>query len=575
MTPPRSSCAQLLMTYLLVFHLCSPVAAQQVLHLDPTGRSGDERPDLLKEKLPSSPPTLFLPPPPPEKKSDELALGRVFVRQIIITGSTVFSEEELTRISAPYTNRTLASPDLETLRRELTITYIEKGYINSGALIPDQVVADGVLRMHVHEGRLDDVEVEGEKWFQESFIRDRLLIGSDEPLNIFSLQARLQLLQEDHRIERINAELKPGVRLGESLLKVRITEKNPLGAWFVLNNYQSPTVGAERGLVTLAHENLTGRGDIFRFTYGRSDGLDPEIDTYYSLPLNPQDTTIALAYRKNDYRVVEEPFEPLDIVSKTDIYGISLRHPVYRTWNQELALALMGEYIENRTLLLGEPFSFSPGAELGKYTVTALRFSQEWMNRSQTRVLAARSRFSLGLDALGATIRKAGIPDGQYLAWLGQLQWAEILNPSGIQIIARMDVQLASDSLLPVEQMAVGGRYTVRGYRENQLVRDQAVLASLESRIPLVKSFSLADYLDVAPFVDYGRAWNKDLPTPPIQSISSIGLGLRWGVTLVRSPVRVQSQFEIYWGYPLRDVDHPENNLQDDGIHLQFLMRIF
>ena len=575
MTPPFSSCSQLLMTSLLVFHLCSPVAAQQVLHLDPSGRSGDERPDLLKEKLPSPPPTLVLPPPPPEKKGDELALGRVFVRQIIITGSTVFSEEELTRISAPYTNRTLASPDLEMLRRELTITYIEKGYINSGALIPDQVVADGVLRMHVNEGRLDDVEVEGEKWFQESFIRDRLLIGSDKPLNIFSLQARLQLLQEDHRIERINAELKPGVSVGESLLKVRITEKNPIGAWFALNNYQSPTVGAERGLVTLSHENLTGRGDIFRFTYGRSDGLDPEIDTYYSLPLNPQDTTIALAYRKNDYTVVEEPFEPLDIVSKTDIYGISLRHPVYRTWNQELALGLMGEHIENRTLLLGEPFSFSPGAELGKYHVTAFRFSQEWINRSQTRVLAARSRISLGLDALGATIRKAGIPDGQYLAWLGQFQWAEILNPSSIQIIARMDVQLATDSLLPVEQMAVGGRYTVRGYRENQLVRDQAVLASLESRIPLVKSFSLADYLDIAPFVDYGRAWNKDLPTPPIQSISSIGLGLRWGVTLVRSPVRVQSQFEIYWGYPLRDVDHPDNNLQDDGIHLQFLLRIF
>jgi len=101
------------------------------------------------------------------------------------------------------------------------------------------------------------------------------------------------------------------------------------------------------------------------------------------------------------------------------------------------------------------------------------------------------------------------------------------------------------------------------------------VLASLESRIPLVKNFSLADYLDIAPFVDYGRAWNKDLPTPPIKSISSIGLGLRWGVTLVSSPVRLQSQFEIYWGYPLRDVDHPENNLQDNGIHLQLLLRIF
>jgi hemolysin activation/secretion protein len=264
----------------------------------------------------------------------------------------------------------------------------------------------------------------------------------------------------------------------------------------------------------------------------------------------------------------------LDIASKTDIYGISVRHPVYRTPNQELALVLVGEYIENRTFLLAEPFSFTPGPLEGKSCVSALRFSQEWMNRSQTRVLAARSRFTLGLDALGATTRGSGIPDGQYLAWLGQFQWAEVLNPSGIQLIARMDVQLTSDSLLPVEQMAVGGRYTVRGYRENQLVRDQALLASLESRIPLVKSFSLADYLDIAPFIDYGRAWNKDLPTPSTKSISSIGLGLRWGVTLAGSHVRLQPQFEIYWGYPLRAVDHPENNLQDDGIHLQLLLRI-
>jgi hemolysin activation/secretion protein len=138
-----------------------------------------------------------------------------------------------------------------------------------------------------------------------------------------------------------------------------------------------------------------------------------------------------------------------------------------------------------------------------------------------------------------------------------------------------MDLQLATNPLLPVEQMAVGGRYTVRGYRENLLVRDQAFVASLESRIPLIRNTPLADFLYLAPFVDYGRGWNKDLPTPPLKSISSTGLGLRWALTFISSPFNLQSQFEIYWGYPLRDVDIPENDLQDDGIHLQFLISIF
>jgi hypothetical protein len=53
--------------------------------------------------------------------------------------------------------------------------------------------------------------------------------------------------------------------------------------------------------------------------------------------------------------------------------------------------------------------------------VAAFRFSQEWLRRDINRVLAARSQFSLGLDAFNATINDTGT-DGQFFAWLGQFQ---------------------------------------------------------------------------------------------------------------------------------------------------------
>jgi len=282
-----------------------------------------------------------------------------------------------------------------------------------------------------------------------------------------------------------------------------------------------------------------------------------------------------MRYRKNDFDVVEEPFEPLDVESKSDIYQLSLRHPFYRTLTQELAMSLTGERLWNRTFLLGEPFSFSPGAEDGESTVTAVRFSQEWTYRTQRQVIAARSRFSLGIDALDATIHDPDIADGRFFSWLGQFQWARVFGPWDIQLIFKTDLQLCNEPLLPLEQIAVGGRYSVRGYRENQLVRDEGLIASLESRIPIVHNKPWAEYLQFAPFIDFGKAWNRGIRTPSPRSISSVGLGLRWAATLMRTPFTLRPRLEIYWGHPLRDVDTPENDLQDDGIHFQLVIAVF
>ena len=571
--------ATILFVSLLTIALTTAAAfAQQVLpRIDPTGRSGDKRPDLLEEQLPPSPhPSLRLPPAPPRGEGQEPSLDRVFVRKVLVTGSSVFTPEELSEITAPYENRSLTSEDLETLRTALTLRYINAGYINSGAILPDQAVREGVITFQIVEGVLSQISVEGNKWFRESYIRDRLELGAGPPVNVNPLQERLQLLQQDNRLRAIHAELRPGVKPGEAVLKVNVDEKTPFYAWFAFNNYQSPSVGAERGLLTLAHQNLTGHGDILSLTLGRSEGLNPQIDVWYLLPVTVHDTTLLLRYRKNDYAVIDEIFDPLDTRSESDIYEITLRHPLVRTLHHEFALALTGESLQDKTFLLGEPFSFYPGVENGESRVTALRFSQEWTYRTQREVVAARSRFSFGIDALDATTHSShSVPDGKFLAWLGQFQWARAFKTWDMQLLFRTDAQFSNQPLLPLEQIAVGGRYTVRGYRENLLVRDQAVIASVELRIPMVQNAPWAEVLQLVPFSDYGYAKNRDLPSLDPRSIYSVGLGLRWGVPLMKSPADLKLDFEFYWGYALKDVTYPDYNIQDDGIHFQIAVTGF
>jgi hemolysin activation/secretion protein len=69
------------------------------------------------------------------------------------------------------------------------------------------------------------------------------------------------------------------------------------------------------------------------------------------------------------------------------------------------------------------------------------------------------------------------------------------LGPWDTEILFRTDLQLANNPLLPLEQLAVGGRYTVRGYQENQLVRDNGVIAQLEARVPVVHEHRWAEYV--------------------------------------------------------------------------------
>ena len=60
------------------------------------------------------------------------------VKEFRFVGNHVFSSGELGRVVEKYRNRELTAEDLEQARQDLTLLYINKGYVNSGAVLPDQ-----------------------------------------------------------------------------------------------------------------------------------------------------------------------------------------------------------------------------------------------------------------------------------------------------------------------------------------------------------------------------------------------------------------------------------------------------
>jgi hemolysin activation/secretion protein len=571
----------------MVMVLASTSAFAQI---DPTGRSA-EPPGPLKEEFqrpkPAPSPVLPLVPLPPETEAPtQPGTVRVFVQHVHVIGSTVFSDAEIAEVTAPYKNRTLITEDLERLRLALTLLYINKGYLTSGAIIPDQDVRSGVVTVQVIEGKLTRIDVEGNRWFRSSYLRDRLSLGIRTPVTLDPLQEQLQILQQDRRIERINAELRPGDQRGDSLLNVRVKDRNPFHASMEVNNYLTPLVGEFRGVGTLVHDNLTGHGDPLRLSYGQSSGAHPIVDASYALPFNQYGTTFSPYYRRFTFKLIEEPFTPLNIKTNSEIIGMSLRHPIYKTVTDEVALSIIGEHLFTQSFLFyGTPdqmtFNSFPGFQNGAATVSALRFAQDWTHRTLDTVLAVRSRFSVGLNVLGATINaNPDTPDGQFFSWLGQVQAIKQFgeNLLGMQLLGRMDLQLTNSPLFPLEQVALGGRYTVRGYREVTILRDNSFIASVEPRFPLIHWANGQPMVQFAPFVDVGHGWNIGDNRPSVtapftkfpNTLASVGVGLRWNIL-----PNDRAIFEIYWGHQLNDVPKVGNTIQDDGVHLGIVVNLF
>ena len=299
-------------------------------------------------------------------------------------------DAELQQVVRPYVGRSLTMGDLEEVRVVLTKHLVDKGYISSGAVLPDQTVEDGVVTFQIVEGRLTDVRLSGNKLLRGRYITSRLMRTGEPPLDILRLKDQLELLRQDANIRSINAELRPGISPGEGVLDVQVNENNPFQLGLQYSNRRPPSVGSTAIDVLLTDRDLTGNGDQLFVRYDLANGrpVDMELagsDDFtidYTIPISPSDTTLNFNFTRTDSVVVETPFEDLDINSRSNSYAVTVRQPVYRRPTFEPAsatskakpameVAVFGTlaYRENRTSLLGRPFEFSPGTDNGKSQV--------------------------------------------------------------------------------------------------------------------------------------------------------------------------------------------------------------
>ncbi|MEO0768979.1 MAG: ShlB/FhaC/HecB family hemolysin secretion/activation protein [Cyanobacteria bacterium J06649_4] len=476
---------------------------------------------------------------------------------LTVDGQTVSVADRIASIEGQRANL----DELLALRTFITQAYLEAGYITSGAFIPEQDFTDGeAIRIQVVEGDLESLEIDGLSRLREGYVRDRLRFSP--PLNRGEIEIALLLLQSDPLIDVVNAQLLTGSGPGLSNLIVSIEESPAFDIGLSLNNNRSPSVGSEQIEAYASYTNILGIGDRLDASTAFTQGLN-NYALGYTIPISPQNGTLALSAASGNSRIISGDFDRFNISNDSRTFSVGVRQPLLRTPNREVALGLAFDVRNSQTFINPDqtgkrPFPISAGANAqGESRVSVIRFSQDWINRTPTQVLAARSQLSLGVDAFDATINSTG-PDGEFFSWLGQFQWVQQL-PKEQLLIARFSTQLTPHQLLSLEQFSLGGVNTVRGYRENQLVTDNGITGSVELRLPLTDP---PEKLQIAPFIEGGIGWNNgdNRSTESTAELASIGTGLIWQID---PNIRAR----IDYGYPLLSVEGDGNSLQASGFY--------
>lgn len=519
---------------------------------------------------------------PPAAIAPSLALPEVTLRVIRFEGATRFTAVELDAIAAPFLNRPLRPLDLEELRQRVTRAYVERGHVNSGAVIADDALQGEALTLRIVEGRISRLRQSGLQGLSERYLAARLL-REGEVLDVNRLQDRFRLQLADPLFARLQARLLPDDAPGRAVLDVEVTRAPPWQATIFANNHVAPAVGSTQFGIEGVWRSLLGWGDALALTLAGGEA-SRQADAAWALPLLGSRTMLSLRVADGQSSVIEEPVAVLDIESRIATREATLSHPLLDESRRRWAVGLTHSLRRNRTSLAGFPFGFVPGEPEDGIRIESWRLFQELTLRREQDVWALRASLLHGRNSLVADPLLTQQPERRYR--LAQLQGQASIatstgssggagaageggGPSGLfapgglfasagPIVLRALLQHSPDHLVPLEQLSVGGRHTVRGYRENQLVRDNGWAVGVEWHWPLWRDPLRRASMTLVPLLDAGAAWNQ---REPKSRLASAGLGLLWTLGEVDG--------EIFFARRLERRDNPTHgDLQDRGIHL-------
>jgi hemolysin activation/secretion protein len=478
-----------------------------------------------------------------------------------IDGNTLLPTIEIERAVTAYLGENKTIKDIEAARTQLERVYHERGYKTVQVNIPEQKVAEGIVRLHVTEAPVGKLKIAGSRYHSLAVIRDKFAqLNQGTVPNFEEVQKELGDVNRSPDLH-VTPVLKASETPGRVDVELRVNDELPLHAIFELNNRYNANTTHLRAIGELRYDNLFQSNQSLSLQYqiAPDRSSDAKIGSLSYVIPTASSRIWAFYAVHSDSNVAA--VGNLSVIGKGDIYGVRLIQPLptdSRDFYHSFTAGVDYKDFKQSVVLQGATSTIESPA---KYPPFTLEYNGTWLgapaDQATARAATAGSRSNTNLDlGLSFLVRGLGTDWRQFAnkrAYAGtsyiilhpSLSREQIL-PAQWSVFGRIDGQLASGPLINNEQYAAGGADSVRGYTEAERLGDNGVHGTFELRTPqlLAHRFAKVEQSYVFAFADAAKLTIlQPLPSQDASfTLASAGLGLLFkggGLTVALDGARI------------------------------------
>lgn len=456
--------------------------------------------------------------------------------EFAVEGNSVLPVIEIERAVYPWLGPARTPADIEKARAALEAVYQDSGYLSVSVVVPEQSVAEGVVRLRVVEGEVERLKVSGNRYSTRSDLRADVPELAPGTVPYFpAMQAELaQAGRSPDR--RVTPLLRPGRRPGTMEVELAVEDDLPLHGNLEINNRQSPDTSKQRLEAGLRYDNLFQRQHSAGLNYVVSPRKPDEVQVlagFYSAPLGAGRSASAFLQHSNSNIATAADSTVLGKGTTLGLrYSLTLPNPVgVAGFFHSLSLGLDYKDLRETQNLLGAdqkvtPLRYTP--LVAQYTASQFGEAGEFagsLSLAANLGAATRRLDCQGVDLDQFECRRAGARPS-FAVLRGDLGYSYRLL--GWEVMTRLDFQAGAQALVSGEQIVAGGMDSVRGYLEGEIAGDAGWRLKAETKTPTLLDLG-GSALRAVGFVDGAVLWLNDPLAGQTSefSLASAGLGLR------------------------------------------------
>lgn len=422
-------------------------------------------------------------------------------------GNTVYSDEELSKLSKHVLQKLITIDDVLHLAQAITQKYNYDGYITSLAFIPEQDVVDGKITIQIIESKVGSITMEGNKWARDRFIKNGILhpCGLREG-KIFRVTDVDKSLKEFKKYNYLKSDIyvEDSGELEKTNIHLNVKDRFPITFNTSWDDYGRNLVGLQRATLVLGNENLTGFGDkVYGGTvlaHGTTGAL-----AGYQIPISKYGTKLAFDYGYTRVKLGQD-LKPYGIKGTYTSYLTRIIQPLYKSSSTEVEGSI-GFDFNNSNSRLG-----LMNMEMSDYSLRVLRGNIYATHDDRLGRSLVSFNSDFGFSGLGATKQEGNNARTKFTKFGLNAIRLHRLPFEGSYLVMKLGGQYSPDPLYPIEQMQMGGFNSIRGYSTGVLIADYGYSGSIELRTPVPgfqkilpdKYKQISDRVKLVWFYDFG-----------------------------------------------------------------------